>query len=248
MSTARLRFRAPLPLLFSPAPWAAFWYLFGSMFVGTLWFSISFTLLATGLALGLFWIGLPVLAAALATTRALAGAERRRIHTLGRPRIPSPYRPVSATGLRARLGQRGRDPATRRDVILLVVLWPALFVIDTVAVAFWLACFELMSLPVWYRYVPNTFDNGTKTHGVAFGYYPNGPYAGDHWGFFVHDLRSALVAAAVGLVLLVVAGNYLVVALARAHEAIARSLLGPALDPLAAARQMLIADPELSRP
>jgi len=247
MSTARLRFRAPLPLLFSPAPWAAFWYLFGSMFLGVVWFSISFTFLAAGLALGLFWIGLPVLAAALAINRALAGVERRRIRTLGGPRIPTPYRPVSSSGLRAGLLERLKDPATRRDAVLLVALWPALFVIDTVAVAFWLTCLELISLPIWYRYVPNTFDNGTKTHGVAFGYYPNGPYAGDHWGFFVHDMRSALVAAAVGLVLLVVAGNYLVVALARAHEAITRSLLGPAPDPLADARQMLIADPELSR-
>ncbi|HEY7049540.1 MAG TPA: sensor domain-containing protein [Jatrophihabitantaceae bacterium] len=247
MSTAQLRFRAPLPLLFSRAPWAAFWYLLGSMFLGTLWFSITFTLLATGLTLGLFWVGLPVLVAALATTRALAEVERRRIGTVGGPRISTPYRPVSGTGFRARLGQRLRDPATRRDTVLLVVLWPAVFVIDTVAVVFWLACFALMSLPIWYRYVPNTFDNGTKAHGVAFGNFPDGPHAGHHWGFFVGDMRSALLAAAVGLVLLVVAGNYLLVALARAHGAITRSLLGPAIDPLAAARQMLIADPELSR-
>jgi hypothetical protein len=247
MSTARLRFRAPFPLLFSPAPWAAFWYLFGSMFLGIVWFSISFTFLAAGLALGLFWIGLPLLAAALAINRALAGVERRRIRTLGGPPIPTPYRPVSSSGLRAGLLERLKDPATRRDAVLLVALWPALFVIDTVAVVFWLVCFELMSLPIWYRYVPNTFDNGTKAHGVAFGNFPDGPHAGHHWGIFVDDRQSALIVAGVGLVLLVFAGNYLVVALARAHAAITRSLLGPARDPLAPARQMLVADPELAR-
>jgi hypothetical protein len=85
-------------------------------------------------------------------------------------------------------------------------------------------------------------------HGVSFGYYPNGPYGGGNsWGFFVHDTRSAVIAAVVGLLLLIVAGNYVIVAAARAHAAITRALLGRALDPLADARQMLIADPELSR-
>jgi len=96
--------------------------------------------------------------------------------------------------------------------------------------------------------VPNTFDNGTKMHGVAFGNYPNGPYGGgNNWGFFVHDTRSAVIAAGVGLVLLIVAGNYVIVAAARAHTAMTLALLVRALDPLADVRQMLIADPELSR-
>jgi len=241
MNCGRLRFRGPIPLLFSPAPWTAFWYLFCSIFLGALWFSIAFTLLAAGVTLGVLWLGLPVLAAALAVTRGLANVERRRL------RIDSAYRSLRSTGFRARLAERLRDPATRRDTILLVALWPALLVIDTVATGFWLGCFELMSLPIWYRYVPNTFDNGAKMHGVAFGNYPNGPYGGgNRWGFFVHDTRSAVIAAAVGLVLLVVAGNYLVVAAARAHAAITRALLGRVLDPLADARRMLIADPTLA--
>ena len=239
MNTGRLRYRGPIRLLCSPAPWTAFWYLFGSIFLGALWFSIAFTLLATGVTLGVLWLGLPVLAAALTVTRRLAGVERRRIH----PGITSPYRAPSATGFRARLAEQVHDPATRRDVILLVVLWPVLLLIDTVATAFWLGCFELMSLPIWYRYVPNTFDNGAKAHGVEFGYYPDGPYGGGNsWGFFVHDTRSAIIAALVGVLLLILAGNYVVVA-----AAIARALLGPALDPLADARQMLVADPERSR-
>lgn len=237
----RLRFRGPLPLLFSPAPWVAFWYLFSSLILGVLWFSISFTGLAAGLTLGLLWVGLPVLFAALAINRALAGFERRRLN------IASPYRPLRRSGFRARLAERLRDPAARRDVLLLVVLWPALFAIDTVAVTFWLCCLAMMSLPIWYRYVPQTFDNGTTAHGVAFGNFPNGPNGPDHWGFFIDDMRSAVVAAVIGLVLLVVAGNYVIVAGARAHQAICRALLQKARDPLADARQMLVSDPELSR-
>jgi hypothetical protein len=238
----RLRFRPPIPLLLSPAPWTAFWYLLSSMVLGVLWFVAAFPLLATGFTLGVLWLGLPVLTFALAVTRALASVERRRL----RPRIAAPYRAGRESGLRARLAERVHDPATRRDVLFLVVLWPVLFVIDTVAIAFWLGCFELMSLPIWYRYVPNTFDDGTKAHGVAFGYFPNGLYGANHWGFFIHDTRSAVIAALVGVVLLIVAGNYAVVAAARAHTAIARSLLSQAVDPLADARRMLVADPELS--
>lgn len=242
MNTARLQFREPLRLLVSPAPWTAFGYLVTSIGLSVLTFAMTTTLVAVGVTLGLLWLGLPVLVVASKLTRALANIERRRL----RPRIPAPYRSLPSGPFRARLAARLHDPATRRDVVLLVLLWPALFVIDTVAVSFWLGCFGLMSLPIWYRYVPNTFDNGSKAHGIAFGYYPNGPYGSHHWGFFVHDDRSAFIAAAVGLVLLIVAANYVVVAVAQAHARIVRTVLSRARDPLAEARQMLVADPQLT--
>jgi len=68
------------------------------------------------------------------------------------------------------------------------------------------------------------------------------PTARQQVGFFVHDTRSAVIAAVGGPRPAVVAGNYLVVAAARAHAAITRALLGRVLDPLADARRMLIAD------
>jgi hypothetical protein len=48
-------------------------------------------------------------------------------------------------------------------------------------------------------------------------------------------------------VLLVLVANYLLVAAARAHAWVAASLLRPAADPLAAARQLLVEDPAPSR-
>jgi hypothetical protein len=233
VNTARLRFRAPLALLFSPAPWTATWYLFCSLVLGAVWFTIAFTVLLTGAVLGWLWLGLPLLAAGLAVTRALASAERHRI----RPSIAAPYRQVRQRGLRARLGQRLRDPATRRDVVLLVVLWVPLFVLDTVALTVWLVSFALISLPIWYRYVPNTFDNGTTAHGVAFGSFPHGPHGGGARGVFVGDLPTALLAAAVGVVLLVAAANYVVVTAARTHATITRALLSSTSNRHVAAEQ-----------
>jgi hypothetical protein len=61
-------------------------------------------------------------------------------------------------------------------------------------------------------------------------------------------MRTALLAAGVGLALLILVGNYLIVAAARARAWVTASLLRPAADPLSAARRMLVADPALSRP
>ncbi len=243
MTPSRLRMRNPISLLFCAAPWASLGYLFGWLFVGSLWFSIGFTLLACGLTLGIMWLGLPVAAFALATMRGMANIERRRVGLVGAAPIPSPYRTHHETQLRARLRAHLKDPATRRDAVLIVALWVPLFVLHTVVVTLWLTLASLITLPIWYRYVPQTFDNGTKAHGVSIGNFPNGPKGGHSWGFFIGDTRSALVAAAVGVVLLVLVGNYLLVAAARAHVSVTSSLLGQARDPLADAKQMLRADP-----
>ncbi len=243
MTPARLRLRDPVRLLFSAAPWASFWYLFAWLLVGSLWFSLAFTLVASGLTLAITWIGLPVLAFALAAVRGMADVERRRVGAVGVARIPRPYREVRETQLRARLRARLRDPATRRDIVLLVVLWVPLFILDTVVVTLWLTFASLITLPIWYRYIPQTFDNGTKAHGVSMGNFPDGPNGGHSWGFFIGDLHSALVAAGVGVALLVLVGNYLIVATARAHVAVTAALLDVARDPLAEAKQMVRADP-----
>jgi hypothetical protein len=104
--------------------------------------------------------------------------------------------------------------------------------------------FALISLPIWYRYVPQRFDNGTTAHGVAFGSFPNGPHGSGARGVFVDDLSTALFAAALGVVLLLAAANYLAVAVARTHTAITRALLRPATDAASAAQQTPIADAE----
>lgn len=243
MTSTRLRLRDPVRLLFSAAPWASFWYLFVWLFAGSLWFGVAFTLVATGLALAITWIGLPVLAFALAAVRRMADVERRRVRAVGVARIPRPYRQMRETELRARLRARLRDPATRRDLILLVGLWVALFILDTVVTTLWLTFASLITLPIWYRYVPQTFDNGTKAHGVSMGNFPNGPSGGHSWGFFIGDLHSALIAAGVGVALFVLVGNYLIVATARAHVSVTSALLDIARDPLAEAKQMVHADP-----
>ena len=62
-------------------------------------------------------------------------------------------------------------------------------------------------------------------HGVQLGYFPNGPHGHPSWGLYVDTLPKALLVAAVCLILFLLF-NYVLVATARAHAAVARALLG----------------------
>ena len=68
MSALSLR-RNPVRLALSRSPWAAAWYLFGYLFVGTVLFAIALTAAITGAALSITLAGIPVLVAAAATIR-----------------------------------------------------------------------------------------------------------------------------------------------------------------------------------
>jgi hypothetical protein len=83
-----------------------------------------------------------------------------------------------------------------------------------------------------------TFANGETAHGLAWGWFPNGPGGPDAIGLWVGDLPSSLVAAGICAVCFVGA-CHLVRAAARVHAGAAGALLGPPVDPLAEARAVL---------
>ncbi|MGI8880470.1 MAG: sensor domain-containing protein [Jatrophihabitans sp.] len=221
-----VQFGNPLSLLVSPLLWSSVGYLVAYLLLGALWFAATLTALLAGGITSIFVIGLPILAAGLAVIRVLASVERIRVpQPLGGP-IASPYLPAR-TGFRADLAGRVQDPATWRDVVLLLILWPVLFILDVIALVVWLIGWGLISLPFWYQYPPQTFNNGVKAHGTQIGYYKHGPHQGPHYGWFIDDLRSSLIAAGVGALVVLVVGNYLLVGVAKLHASITRGLLGP---------------------
>ena len=75
--------------------------------------------------------------------------------------------------------------------------------------------------------------------GVQLGYFPNGPAGRGAVGLYVDTLPKALITAAACLILFILF-NYVVVATARKHAAIARALLRPPQDPLAQAKDLLL--------
>jgi len=121
-------------------------------------------------------------------------------------------------------------------------LWVPLFVLDTIVFTVWLTFLAGVTLPAWY-WAPRGnagigYTSPTTIHGVSLGYFPHGPNGRGAVGLYVDTLPKALLAAAVFLVLFLIF-NYVLVITARAHAAVARSLLRAPADPLAEAKGVL---------
>jgi Putative sensor len=118
------------------------------------------------------------------------------------------------------------DPATWRDLAYLLGLWAPLAALDLTVLTVWVASLAEITVPIWYR-IPWMSYHGTRIHGVQLvGYFPDGPYGHGAVGVFIGSLPSALTVAGVSFAVFLLS-NYAVVATARAHARVARSLLGP---------------------
>jgi signal transduction histidine kinase len=116
-------------------------------------YALAATLIVT--VLGLTQLGGPVFLAAAWTTRRLAAVERRRAGwVLGRP-IAAPYVPATGDTVRQRALAVAGQPATWRDLVWLVVLFPlglATGIAGTVAAAVEAGA---VLAPLWAWAVPN---------------------------------------------------------------------------------------------
>jgi len=242
MNALRL-YRNPLRLAVSASLWRAAWYLAGYIFVtGWLLFAAAFTTAVTAAVFTITLAGIPLLVAAAGVLRGCANVERGRLRLVLTEPPRGGYRPVTRTGIMAQAKARWRDPATWRDVAYLIGLWLPLFVLDTIVFSVWLTFLAGVTLPAWY-WAPRGnaglgYTSATTIHGVTLGYFPHGPNGPGGVGLYVDSLPRALLAAA-GFLVLFLIFNYVLVITARAHAAVARSLLRAPADPLAAAKEVL---------
>jgi Putative sensor len=228
--------RDPVRLLVSRDLRGGAWYLLAYQVTGWVLFSVALTTALTGAALGITLAGLPLLVAAAAVIRWCANVERARLRPFCGD-VQADHRTPAGTGLVARFTATWRDPATWREVAYLIGLSLPLAVLDLIVLTVWSVFITAITLPVWY-WAPWQTVHGVRFHGYALGYFPNGPHASPGYGFYVDTLPRALLVAAVSLILFL-AFNYVVVATARAHVTIARSLLGTPADPLREAKKVL---------
>lgn len=231
------RRRDPVRLLLSAAPWAGAWYLLGYLIVGWVLFAIALTIAVAGGLLSITLVGIPVLIAAAAVIRWCADAERVRLRALTREDASGGYRAFTGSGMLARLRARWTDPQLWRDVAYLLGLLVPLLALDFTVLVIWLVFLAGITLPAWYS-APWQTVHGVRYHGWQLGYFPNGPHGHGAWGLYVDTLPKALFAAAISLVLFLLF-NYVLIATARAHAAIARALLRAPQDPLREAKQIL---------
>jgi hypothetical protein len=235
--------RSPLRLLVSAGPWRAAWYLAGYVFaVGWVLFAAGLCASVTAAAFSFTLAGIPLLIAAAEVLQWCAEVERARLGQVLTAPVSGGYRAVAAPGLIARAKDRWRDSATWRDAAYVIGLWVPLFILDTTVLAVWLTFLAGITLPVWY-WAPrgsNAFGytSPTTVHGVPLGYFPHGPNGPGRIGLYVDTLPKALLAAAIFAAAFLLF-NYVLVITARAHAAVARSVLRAATDPLAEAKEVL---------
>jgi len=180
--------------------------------LGVVWFCVLFTLIALSIGTAIIWVGVLTLALAMWLWIRGAWVERWRIAVFLGTVVPSPYRPLSAASLLKRAWARARDIAVWRDLLYLLLLFPlGIFELLIVACAV-VAPLSLLALPSYWWALPS-----------------RGP-AGLHNLFAllnqIDSLSTAVLAGGVGLVWLLL-GQYLVLAVARLHAALALALLGP---------------------
>jgi hypothetical protein len=238
--------RDPIRLVASRGLWASIWYLLAYQVVGWALFAVVFTAVTAAICLGVTLVGLPLLIVVAVVIRGCANVERARLRTvLGAP-VAGGYREVPGHGIMAQVRVRWRDPATWRDIAYLLGMFVPLVTLDFTVLTIWLVFLAGITLPAWY-WLPWQTIHGKTFHGYELGVFPNGPHASPGYGFYIDTLPRALIAAAIFLVLFLLF-NYVVVATARAHAAIARGLLRPPTDPLAEAKELLRRPGPLSSP
>lgn len=186
-------------------------YLLLNFPLGIASFVFLVTLTAVGFSTAIIWIGVPVSALVILATRGAARLERARTYALLDRYIPIPYRPLPEAGQKQRWKVRLGDAATWRDITYFLLLFPIGIAHFVVLVTTWSVSLGLLTLPVYYRYLPE---------GAYF--FPSYDL---RW-ITVDSTLTALPWAALG-VLCVAVSVVLTRALAAGHAHFAAALLGP---------------------
>jgi hypothetical protein len=230
--------RNPLRQAWAASTWRAAWYLLVYQVTGWLLLGAALAAACGALALALTLVGLPVLVAVAGFLHRCADVERARLRwVFGQP-VASRYRRPAAPSMMARAGARWKDVATWREFVYLTGLFVPLVIVGGLVLTVWLTLALGVTLPLWYWAPVEHYPHGLAVHGVQLGYFPNGPSGPGAAGVYIDTLPRALLAAVASLVLFA-AFSYVLVLTARTHASIARALLRPPEDPLAAAKDLL---------
>lgn len=189
--------------------WTRFAYLLATFPLGQFWFVALVALISLGVPLIIIWVGLPILWFVFLLSRRGAEAERDFVAWGLGTEIETPYRPEPAAPVRKRWGVRLGDPATWRDLVYLILLFP-------LGIA-WLTILSItFALPLGLIATPLTFR-----------WWEPFSFVGEGWRWLVIDTTGeAFIAAAFGVGLLFLVPT-VIKGMAAIHSAIAAALLGP---------------------
>ncbi|MFF8830691.1 sensor histidine kinase [Streptomyces sp. NPDC015131] len=172
--TRHHRLPAVLRAPFEARTWREFGYLLIGLPLSVLYFSLSISLVSLGVGLVVTFLGVPVLAAALAMCRGFGTLERARARGLLGMRVsdPAPVRGREGKGLMGWVGAVLKSGESWRHFLYAVLHMPWAVFAFSVAVSFWVYGWGFFTYPLW-RWVFPVFAGvdglqlyGDRTHSV----------------------------------------------------------------------------------
>ncbi|MEU5662940.1 sensor histidine kinase [Streptomyces longwoodensis] len=204
--------RAP----FEGRSWREFAYVLTSLPISVALFTYAVTMVALGAGLLVTFLGVPVLAAALAGCRGFGTLERARARGLLRMEVaePEPLRP-RGRGLFAWMGAVLKSGTSWRHLLYAVLQLPWSTFSFVVAVNFWVYGWALLTYPLWFWVFPMYGGQG----GLQL-------YGDAQHSVYLDNPFEIAVTAAVGL-LFTLATPWIVRALTTVDRLMVHGLLGP---------------------
>ncbi|MER6092812.1 sensor histidine kinase [Streptomyces bluensis] len=212
----RHRLPAGLRAPFEARSWREFAYVLLSLPIGILMFVYGVTMVSLGAGLLITFLGVPVLAAALAGVRGLGAMERARARGLLGVEVaaPEPLR-VKRSGALAWMGAVFKSGASWRHLLYAVVQFPWSVFSFVVAVTFWASGWAMLTYPLWFWVFPMWVgQDGIQLYGD-----------GSHHVYLDNPFEIT-VTALVGL-LFTLATPWIVRALTMVNGLMVQGLLGP---------------------
>ncbi|MFE0510488.1 sensor histidine kinase [Streptomyces sp. NPDC058964] len=212
----RHRLPAALRAPFEARSWREFGYVLLGLPVGILLFVFAVTTVSLGAGLLVTFLGVPVLAAALAGCRGFGALERARARGLLRLEVadPEPLR-MSKPGALAWMGAVLKSGTSWRHLLYAVLQFPWAVFSFVVAVNFWAYGWALLTYPLWFWVFPMYGGQG----GLQL--YGDGTHS-----VYLDNPFEITVTALVGL-LFTLATPWIVRALTLVDRLLVQELLGP---------------------
>jgi len=212
----RHRFPAALRAPFEARSWREFGYLMLSLPIGIVMFTYTVTMFSLGAGLLITFLGIPVLAAALAGCRGFGALERARARGLLKLEVadPEPLR-MKSRGAWAWIGAMLKSGASWRHMLYAVLQFPWAVFAFSVALSFWAYGWAMLTYPLWFWLFPMYGGQG----GLQL--YGDGAHS-----IYLDNPFEITVTALVGL-LFTMATPWIVRGLTTVDRVMVHGLLGP---------------------
>ncbi|MGW2015996.1 sensor histidine kinase [Streptomyces sp. NPDC001927] len=213
---ASSRLPAAIRAPFAGRTWREFGYLLLGLPLSCVYFSLSIALVAAGAGLLVTFLGIPVLAGALALGRGFGAVERARARGLLGLDVAPPEPARGRTGgALSWMGATLKSGASWRHLLYALLHMPWAIFAFTVSVAFWMYGWAMFTYPLWQWVFPMYAGQdgiqlyGDRTH-----------------AFYLDSPFEIAVTSAVGLVFVLV-GPWIIRALTSVDRLMVSGLLGP---------------------